>query len=40
MDFQYDVGVIVQGGSHLAEDDVPYVNLGFLLLDRVETLPP
>ena len=31
---QNDVGVVLLGGMHLAEDDVPNANLGGPLLDR------
>ena len=32
------VGVVLLAALHLAEDDVPYANLGGLLLERVDSI--
>ena len=38
LDVEDYVGVVLLAGLHFAEDDVPYANLGGLLLDRVDPI--
>ena len=38
LDVEDKVAVVLLRALHLAEDDVPYVNLGGLLLDRVDPI--
>ena len=35
LDVEDYVGVVLLAALHLAENDIPYANLGLLLLDRV-----
>jgi hypothetical protein len=38
LDVEDYVGVVLLAGLHVAEDDVPYANIGGLLLDRVDPI--
>ena len=38
LDVEDYVGELLLAALHLAEDDVPYANLGGLLLDRVDSI--